>query len=88
MAYQIIAGPMIRTISDYMVDESYGIPNNNPKVYLYSGKGNNIVSLLYAYRLVPAVYKPHFPEPSSGFIIELLSDNRTSYVKVKFINLT
>ena len=69
---------MIKTISDYMIQEIYGI-GNSQKLFLYSGKGNNIISLLYAYGL----YKePHFPKSSSALIFELLSDKINDYVKV------
>lgn len=76
---KLFVGPLLRIITENMLNYISGVASVPPRLFLYSGHVNNLIGLLSSLNL----YQPHIPDFSSAIIIELLENNdKHYYVKV------
>ncbi|XP_034942518.1 venom acid phosphatase Acph-1-like [Chelonus insularis] len=66
----------------HLVENMKNIQQNKktPKVHLLSGHETNVVAILNTLK----VFKPHVPEYSSAVVVELLQNNTSYFVKIRY----
>lgn len=77
---QRYGGAFLNNILSIMRHKIYGNAPSSPKMYLYSVHDHNIISLLAAME----VYLPHLPPYSASVIIELIKEDDSYCIQVRY----